>query len=85
MKYTVEIVGISLAAFFALVGAALAHDSLFQVQMWLLFFMLAGGAILLLRRHSFAPAPAVDSAHLVIRRRAQKSRQNPRRGGYDGC
>jgi 23S rRNA (adenine-N6)-dimethyltransferase len=29
-------------------------------------------------RHSFAPAPAVDSAHLVIRRRAQKSRQNPR-------
>jgi cytochrome c oxidase cbb3-type subunit 1 len=62
MKYTVEIVGISLAAFFALVGAALAHDSLFQVQMWLLFFMLAGGAILLLRKHSFAPAPAAAPA-----------------------
>ena len=56
MKYTVEIVGVSLAAFLALIGAALSQDSLFQVHMWVLFFALAGGAVLLLRKHSFAPA-----------------------------
>jgi len=58
MKYTVEIVGVSLAAFLALIGAALSQDSLFQVHMWVLFFALAGGAVLLLRKHSFVPAPA---------------------------
>ena len=69
MKYTVEIVGVSLAAFLALVGAALSQDSLFQTHMWVLFFALAGGAILMLRRHSFlpaAPAPARSSVHADV-------------------
>ncbi|MCG6114728.1 MAG: cytochrome-c oxidase, cbb3-type subunit I [Mesorhizobium sp.] len=69
MKYTVEIVGVSLAAFLALVGAALSQDSLFQAHMWVLFFALAGGAILLLRSHSFmpaAPAPARSSVHSEV-------------------
>jgi len=69
MKYTVEIVGVSLAAFLALVGAALSQDSLFQAHMWVLFFALAGGAVLLLRQHSFmpaAPAPARSSVHSEV-------------------
>ncbi|NMG40636.1 cytochrome-c oxidase, cbb3-type subunit I [Chelativorans sp. ZYF759] len=65
MKYTVEIVGVSLAAFLALVGAALSQDSLFQAHMWVLFFALAGGAVLLLRRHSFLPAPATPARSSV--------------------
>ncbi|MGY6707786.1 MAG: cytochrome-c oxidase, cbb3-type subunit I [Rhizobiaceae bacterium] len=65
MKYTVEIVGVSLAAFLALVGAALSQDSLFQAHMWVLFFALAGGAVLLLRRHSFLPAPAAPARSSV--------------------
>ena len=69
MKYTVGIVGVSLAAFLALVGAALSQDSLFQAHMWVLFFALAGGAVLLLRQHSFmpaAPAPARSSVHSEV-------------------
>ncbi len=65
MKHTVEIVGVSLAAFLALVGAALAADSLFQAHMWVLFFALAGGAILLMRRQNLAvagPAPGASEA-----------------------
>jgi cytochrome c oxidase cbb3-type subunit 1 len=49
MKYGAEIVFISLAAFFALLGAAFAADDLFRAHMWVLFFVLAAGAAVLMR------------------------------------
>lgn len=56
MKYGAEIAGVGLAALFALLGAAFAADDLFRQHMWVLFFVLAGGTIVLLRNTSFAPA-----------------------------
>ena len=60
MKYGVEIVGLSLATFLALVAAAFAQDSAFQAHMWILFFLLAGTVIVLMRMTSFAPAGAAS-------------------------
>lgn len=56
MKYGAEIAGVGLAAFLALLGAAFAADDLFRQHMWVLFFVLAVGTVLLLRNTSFAPA-----------------------------
>ena len=58
MKFGTEIVMLSLAAFLALLGAAFAHDSLFASHMWVLFFVLAAGTIVLMRNTSFAEAKA---------------------------
>ena len=56
MKYTFETVAVALFAFVALLGAAFAHDLLFQRHMWVLFFVLLISTIVLIRRISFAPA-----------------------------
>ena len=58
MKYGAEIVVVSLGAFLALLGAGFAADDLFRSHMWVLFFVLAASAILLMRTTSFAPAQA---------------------------
>jgi cytochrome c oxidase cbb3-type subunit 1 len=60
MKYGTEIVAIGLFAFIALLGAAFAADEPFRQHMWVLFFVLAGGAVVLMRQTSFAPAAPVD-------------------------
>lgn len=54
MKYTFETVAVALFAFVALLGAAFAHDLLFQRHMWVLFFVLLISTIVLIRRISFA-------------------------------
>ncbi|MGI6852418.1 cytochrome-c oxidase, cbb3-type subunit I [Mesorhizobium sp. 1B3] len=56
MKYGAEIVGVGLAAFFALLGAAFAADDLFRAHMWVLFFALIAGTVLLMRNTTFAHA-----------------------------
>ena len=56
MKYTFETVAVALFAFVALLGAAFAHDLLFQRHMWVLFFVLLISTVVLIRRISFAPA-----------------------------
>jgi cytochrome c oxidase cbb3-type subunit 1 len=60
MKYGTEIIGIALLAFVALLGAAFAVDEPFRQHMWILFFVLSGSVVVLLRRTSFAPAAPVD-------------------------
>jgi len=50
------------AAFLALLGAALGQDALFKVHMWIAFTVLALGAVVLLRRVSFGPAGAAAYA-----------------------
>ncbi|WP_087005470.1 cytochrome-c oxidase, cbb3-type subunit I [Rhizobium sullae] len=56
MNYMTETVAIAAFAFFALLGAAFAHDHLFAAHMWVLFFVLMGSTLVLLRRVNFAPA-----------------------------
>jgi cytochrome c oxidase cbb3-type subunit I len=58
MKYPVETLAVSLAALLALLGAAFARDDLFQTHMWVAFFALALGAVMLLRQADYAPATA---------------------------
>ena len=53
MKFAVETIAVSIFAFFALLGAAFAKDDLFAAHMWVLFFVLAASAILLMRNASF--------------------------------
>ncbi len=60
MKYGTEIVLLGVAAFLALAGAGLGVDAPFRAHMWVLFFALAGGTLVLLRNVSFAPQPAID-------------------------
>src|SRR5688572_7955910 len=60
MRYGAEIAAIGLFAFVALMGAAFAADEPFRQHMWVLFFVLAGGAIVLMRQASFKPAAPVD-------------------------
>ncbi|MDH6233699.1 cytochrome c oxidase cbb3-type subunit 1 [Mesorhizobium soli] len=57
MKFGVEIVGVTAAAFLALLGAAFAGDDLFRAHMWVLFFALTAGAILLMRNTRFGAQP----------------------------
>jgi cytochrome c oxidase cbb3-type subunit 1 len=54
------IVALCVAAFLALAGAGFAADNLFAQHMWVLFFVLAGSAAVLMRRATFAPAAAPD-------------------------
>jgi len=56
MKYGYELAAMVLATFLALMGAAFAADPLFQAHAWILFFILSGSSIVLLRRVRFAPA-----------------------------
>ena len=66
MKYGTEIVLIGLAAFLAMLGAAFAADDPFRAHMWVLTFVLAASAVVLLRRTSFGEAPvAVDQSHYM--------------------
>jgi cytochrome c oxidase cbb3-type subunit I len=58
MKYGAEIVVISIGAFLAMLGAAFAADDLFRAHMWVLFFVLAGATVVLLRQTTFGPAHA---------------------------
>ena len=56
MKYGYELAAMVLATFLALMGAAFAADPLFQAHAWILFFILSGSSIVLMRRIKFAPA-----------------------------
>ncbi|MEQ9247061.1 MAG: cbb3-type cytochrome c oxidase subunit I, partial [Nitratireductor sp.] len=60
MRFGTEIVLVSLAAFAALAAAGLAQDSAFQAHMWVLFFVLLGSAIVLMRNTRFASAGAAS-------------------------
>jgi cytochrome c oxidase cbb3-type subunit I len=60
MRYGTAIAGVSLATFIALMAAAFARDSFFQAHMWVLFFVLLGSVVVLLRNTSFGAAPRVD-------------------------
>ncbi|MCM2474890.1 cytochrome-c oxidase, cbb3-type subunit I [Rhizobium sp. CG5] len=64
MNYTLETMGMAVLAFAALLGVAFAHDSLFAAHMWVAFFALLGGTIVMLRRASFAPANVKTAAQL---------------------
>ncbi len=55
MKYGYELAAMVLATFLALMGAAFAADPLFQAHAWILFFILSGSSIVLMRRVQFAP------------------------------
>ncbi len=58
MKHTVEMVVLAVGAFLALVGAGLAQDRQFGAHMWVLFFVLLAGTLVLMRRVDFRPARA---------------------------
>ena len=58
MRHGPEIIGLGLFAFVALLGAAFAADHLFAQHMLVLFLVLAGSTVLLLRRTSFTPQTA---------------------------
>ncbi|MFL0691098.1 MAG: cytochrome-c oxidase, cbb3-type subunit I [Agrobacterium tumefaciens] len=62
MNYTLETLVMAVLAFAALLGVAFAHDSLFAAHMWVAFFVLAGGTIIMLRRMQFAPTTASSSS-----------------------
>ncbi len=62
MNYTLETMALAIGAFLALLGVAFAHDSLFAAHMWVLFFVLLGGTIIMVRRVSFAPVTAAQKA-----------------------
>ena len=61
MKYGSSTLTLAAGAFVAFLGAAFAEDDLFVAHMWVLFFVLLGSAIVMLRRVSFAPQPAADT------------------------
>lgn len=58
MKYTFEMLVLAAGAFLALIGAGFAQDRPFAAHMWVLFFVLLGGTVLLMRRIDFRPAVA---------------------------
>ncbi|KPF44123.1 cytochrome-c oxidase, cbb3-type subunit I [Rhizobium sp. G187] len=58
MNYTLETLVMAVLAFAALLGVAFAHDSLFAAHMWVAFFTLAAGTVVMLRRMKFAPVGA---------------------------
>ncbi|NMD07945.1 MAG: cytochrome-c oxidase, cbb3-type subunit I, partial [Phyllobacteriaceae bacterium] len=59
MRNGTSAIAVAVAAFLALLGAALGQDALFKVHFWILFTVLALGAVFLLRRVSFGPAGAI--------------------------
>ncbi len=56
MRHGSGAVLVGLGAFAALLGAAFAADDLFRAHMWVLFFTLLAGSVVLLRQMQFAPA-----------------------------
>ncbi|TIR30662.1 MAG: cytochrome-c oxidase, cbb3-type subunit I [Mesorhizobium sp.] len=60
MKFGTEIVVMCIFTFVALVAAGFGVDEPFRQHMWVLFFVLLGFVIVLLRNTSFAPAAPVD-------------------------
>ena len=56
MKYGYELAAMIAATFVALMGAAFSTDPLFQAHAWILFFILAGSSIVLMRKVEFVPA-----------------------------
>ncbi|ATN34518.1 cytochrome-c oxidase, cbb3-type subunit I [Rhizobium sp. ACO-34A] len=64
MNYTLETMVMALLAFAALLGAAFAYDSLFATHMWVAFFVLTAGTIVMLRRMQFAPVNAKTAAQI---------------------
>ena len=62
MKYGYELAAMVLATFLALMGAAFAADPLFQAHAWILFFILSGSSIVLMRRVQFAPAGQAEGS-----------------------
>lgn len=60
MKFGTEIVALGLFAFLALVAAGFGVDEPFRQHMWVLFFVLLGFVVVLLRNTSFVPAASVD-------------------------
>ncbi len=61
MNNTITIGGLVAGAFLALLGAGFAYDELFAAHMWVLFFCLAIGTVVALRRVDFSGAPKVRS------------------------
>ena len=61
MKYATEIILLALAAFAALLGAAFAQDNQFAAHMWVLFFALTAGAIVLMRTTTYATVKSSDA------------------------
>ncbi|PTM94204.1 cytochrome-c oxidase, cbb3-type subunit I [Mycoplana dimorpha] len=62
MKYTLEMVVLAVGAFLALVGAGFAQDRAFGAHMWVLFFVLLGSTLVLMRRINFQPVAAGSAA-----------------------
>jgi cytochrome c oxidase cbb3-type subunit 1 len=62
MNYTFETLVMAVLAFAALLGVAFTQDSLFAAHMWVAFFVLTAGTIVMLRRMQFAPSTASSSA-----------------------
>ena len=58
MRFGAEVILVGLGAFLALLGAAFAADDLFRAHMWVAFFVLLVGAVVLLRMTSFSKAAA---------------------------
>jgi cytochrome c oxidase cbb3-type subunit 1 len=54
MKFRAEIVIVSVGTFLTLLRAGFAADDPFRSCMWVLFFVLTAGAMLLMRGTSFA-------------------------------
>jgi len=59
MRNGTEAILLAIATFLAFLVAGFAQDDLFQAHMWILFFILAGTTLVLLRRVEFAPAGKV--------------------------
>ena len=55
MNFAIETIALGLAAFLALLGAGFAQDNLFQAHMWVLFFVLTGATIVLMRVGNYSP------------------------------
>ena len=62
MKFGTEIVALGLFAFAALVAAGFGVDEPFRQHMWVLFVVLVGFTVVLLRNTSFARAAVVDAS-----------------------
>ncbi|MGI9388361.1 MAG: cbb3-type cytochrome c oxidase subunit I, partial [Methyloligellaceae bacterium] len=58
MTHVKSIVLIGLGAFLAFFAALATQDTLFRVHIWLLFFVLAGSLVVVMRRVEFDAAPA---------------------------
>ena len=62
MRNGTSAIAVAVAAFLALLGAALGQDALFKVHFWIAFTVLALGAVFMFRRVSFGPAGAAALA-----------------------